>query len=261
MSAAPHRYARQTAVRVFGPEGQTALGSATVALVGCGGLGCMQAELLVRMGVGTLRIADSDLVSVDNLHRQVLFNERDADEKSAKVTAAAVRLASLNAGVGVHAVTQRITRDSIAAFAQGADLVLDASDNAATRYLINDYCVRENIPWIYAGVAGTKGLVFPVLPHAGPCLRCLYPEPPAESETATCAAEGILPTTVALAVSLQTTQALRILNRTAVPGSLITLDVWNAAVRTARVRRAPVCPCCGHGRFDFLDAETAEKRG
>ena len=248
------RYAKQMAVPEFGEEGQAALSAATVAIVGCGALGALQAELLTRMGVGMLRIADSDIVSLDNLHRQLLFTERDASEGTPKVSAAAARLAALNSRVALHTVSQRITRDNLEAFAGGADLILDATDNTATRFLINDFCVRNNIPWIYAGVAGVSGLVFPILPQEGPCLRCLYPDPPAEDDAATCAIAGILPTTVALAVSLQITQAVRVLNRTSKPGTLIRLNAWDASVRTASVRRDPVCPCCGARRFEFLDA-------
>jgi adenylyltransferase/sulfurtransferase len=253
----PGRHARQTAVPEFGPETQVILSNATVAIVGCGALGSMQAELLARMGVGALRLADGDVVTLGNLHRQVLFTERDAEEGAPKVAAAAARLAELDRRVAVHGLAERITRRNIASFAEGADLLLDASDNAATRFLINDYCVRSGLPWIYAGVAGTAGLVFPVLPAEGPCLRCLYPDPPAEEDAATCAASGILPTTVALAVSLQITQAVRVLNRSAKPGELIRLDAWAPAVRAVAVRRDPDCVCCGQRRFEFLEDDVS----
>jgi adenylyltransferase/sulfurtransferase len=248
------RYTKQILVPEFGEESQQALSAARVAIVGCGALGCLQAELLTRMGVGALRLADGDIVSLDNLHRQTLFTERDAAEGTPKVTAAAARLAALNGEVRLRVVAERITRDNIAGFVQDADLVLDATDSTPTRFLINDYCVRHSLPWIYTGVAGTGGLILPVLPQEGPCLRCLYPEPPAEDDTATCALHGILPTTVMLAVSLQITQALRILNRTVIPGSLIRLNAWDASVRTAAAHRDPGCPCCGARRFEFLEA-------
>ncbi len=248
------RYSKQILVPEFGEESQKALSAATIAMVGCGALGSLQAELLTRMGVGQLRIADSDLVSLDNLHRQLLFTESDAEEELPKVTAAATRLATLNRAVALRTLAERITRDNITAFAADADLILDATDNIATRFLINDYCVRNSLPWIYTGVAGTSGLVLPVLPREGPCLRCLYPDPPEERDAASCTTSGILPTTVALAVSLQLTQLVRILNRTAVPGTLISLNVWDSSVRTTRVSRNPDCLCCGQRRFEFLDA-------
>ena len=252
------RYTKQILVPEFGEESQKTLSAATIAIVGCGALGALQAELLARMGVGHLRIADGDLVSLGNLHRQMLFTERDAEEGLPKVTAAASRLATLNSGVALRTLAERVTRDNIAAFAEKADLILDATDNIATRFLINDYCVRNSLPWIYTGVAGTGGLILPILPREGPCLRCLYPDPPGESDAATCDAAGILPTTVALAVSLQLTQLVRILNRTAVPGTLIRLNVWDASVRTAVAQRNPECLCCGQRRFEFLDAASPE---
>lgn len=252
------RYIKQILVPEFGEESQTALSAATIAIVGCGALGSLQAELLTRMGVGRLRIADSDIVSLNNLHRQILFTERDAEEGTPKVTAAAARLASLNSDVALRTVAERITRDNIAAFAEKADLILDATDNIATRFLINDYCVRNSLPWIYTGVAGTKGLILPILPREGPCLRCLYPDPPGEDDAANCTVDGVLPMTVALAVSLQLTQVVRILNRTAVPGTLIRLNVWDASVRTTTAHRNPDCRCCGQRRFEFLDAGISE---
>jgi adenylyltransferase/sulfurtransferase len=252
------RHARQIAVPEFGAESQRLLSGATVAIIGCGALGALQAELLTRMGVGSLRLADGDVVALGNLHRQMLFTERDAEAGTPKVAAAAARLAALDSRVALHTVAERITRHNLAAFAEGADLLLDATDNTATRFLLNDYCVRNALPWIYAGVAGTTGLVFAILPQEGPCLRCLYPDPPAEDDAATCAASGILPTTVALAVSLQVTQAVRVLNRTAKPGTLLRLNVWDAAVRTTAVRRDPACACCGQRRFEFLDADAPD---
>jgi len=247
-----NRYAKQVNVNEFGEETQKLLSSATVAIVGCGALGTWQAEMLARMGVGALRIADGDVASLDNLHRQILFSERDAEEGVPKVAAAAARLAAVNSTVTVYPFAERVTRANISAFIGEASLVLDATDHAATRFLINDFCVRKGLPWIYAGVAGVEGLVFPVVPPDGPCLRCLYPELPAEEETATCAVSGILPTTVALAVSLQVTQALRILNGSVVPGTLLRLNAWDPVVRASAVRRVPGCPCCGGRRFDFL---------
>lgn len=254
------RHAKQIAVPEFGAETQRLLAGATVAIVGCGALGALQAELLTRMGVGSLRIADADIVSLGNLHRQLLFTERDAEEGLPKVAAATARLTTLSSRLSLHTVAERITRNNLASFIGEADLVLDATDNTATRFLLNDYCVRQALPWIYAGVSGVSGLVFPVLPQEGPCLRCLYPDPPGEDEAATCAVNGILPTTVALAVSLQVTQAVRVLNRTVKPGTLIRLNAWDASVRTAAVHRDAACPCCGLRRFDFLEAAAPDNR-
>ena len=240
------RYTRQTAVPEFGEGTQTALASATVAVVGCGALGGLQAELLVRMGVGTLRIADADTVALDNLHRQFLFTETDAEGRIPKVEAAAQRLHQVNAAVNVDARNMHITEENIETFLSGADVVLDATDNVATRFLINGWCVRHRVPWVYAGVSGVSGLVLPVLPE-GPCLRCLYPEPLDEAATAHPNRDGIVPPTVSLAVSLQVAQALRILNGTARVGELIRLNVWTATVQSVTLARIADCPQCGQG--------------
>ncbi|MDX9867003.1 MAG: HesA/MoeB/ThiF family protein [Kiritimatiellia bacterium] len=239
------RYRKQIMAPCFGEATQRRLAAATIAIVGCGGLGTWQAELLARMGVGRLRLADDDQVTLENLHRQILFTERDAAAGRLKVRAAAARLREINAGVTVEACEARITRDNFDAFAAGADLVLDATDHAPTRFLINDFCVARAIPWIYTGVAGGEGLILPVLPPGGPCLRCLYPEPPEPDETANCLTDGILPMTVAMAASLQIAQAVRVLNGTAEPGTLIRFNVWSAALRRVRLERLPDCPGCG----------------
>ena len=232
------RYTRQTAVPEFGEATQKMLASATVAIVGCGALGGLQADLLARMGVGALRIADADVVALGNLHRQLLYTETDVAEKTPKVIAATRRLRQANAAVKVDALNARITEENIGVFLAGADVVLDATDNAATRFLINDWCVSRAVPWVYTGVSGVTGLVLPVLP-GGACLRCLYPEPPEETPP-----PPVLPTSVTLAVSLQVTQALRVLNKTARIGELIRFNVWTAAVQTVTLNRNPSCPCC-----------------
>ena len=251
------RYAKQIAVPQFGEESQRALSEATVAMVGCGALGSLQAELLARMGVGGLRIADGDSVSLGNLHRQILFTERDAAAGTPKVAAAAARLPAVNSGVRLYTLNERVTRANIARFVGDAGAVLDATDSTDARFLVNDFCVSRGLPWIYCGVAGAAGLVLPVLP-GGPCLRCLYPAPLADSEAANCLSAGILPMTVAMAVSLQVTQLVRVLNGSAAPGTLIRLDVWDASVRTVKVGRDPACPCCGQRRFEFLGDASAQ---
>jgi len=238
------RYTRQITVPEFGEETQAALASATIAIVGCGALGGLLADTLVRMGAGTLRIADADTVARDNLHRQFLFTETDAETRAPKAEAAARRLRQANATVNVDAQNVRITEANIAAFLSGADVVLDATDNVATRFLINGWCVRNRVPWVYTGVSGVSGLILPVLPD-GPCLRCLYPEPLDETAAAHPNQDGILPPTVSLAVSLQAAQVLRILNGTVRIGELIRLNVWTATVQTVTLSRNTDCACCG----------------
>jgi molybdopterin/thiamine biosynthesis adenylyltransferase len=238
------RFVRQMAVPEFGEATQQALSSATIALVGCGALGGMQAELLTRMGVGELRIADFDVVSLMNLHRQILYTEQDVVAQKPKIEAAVDHLRLVNSAVRLVARSEKITSENMDEYLSGATMVLDATDNSETRFLINDWCVIHQIPWIYTGVSGTAGLVFSIVP-GGPCLRCLYPEPPAPEDMAHPNTGGVLSTTVAMAVSLQVTQLLRILNKTVQPGELIRFNVWNPALRTIKVPQNPACACCG----------------
>jgi adenylyltransferase/sulfurtransferase len=238
------RFVRQMAVPEFGEATQEFLASATIALVGCGALGGLQAELLTRMGVGELRLADFDIVSLMNLHRQILYTEQDVTTQKPKIEAAVEHLRCVNSAVRLVARAEKITSENMDGYLSGATMVLDATDNSETRFLINDWCVSHQVPWIYTGVSGTAGLILPIMP-GGPCLRCLYPEPPAPEEMAHPNTGGVLSTTVAMAVSLQVTQLLRILNKTVHPGQLIRFNVWDPSIRTIKVPRNPACACCG----------------
>ena len=239
------RYEKQRAVESFGSKSQQALSESTVAIIGCGALGSLQSILLTRMGVGALRIADGDRVTLGNIHRQLLFSEKDAEENRFKVEVALEELGQINHEVAVKVMPEFITPANIHEFIQGATLVLDATDDIATRYLINDSCIKAGIPWIYTGVAGTQGLIMAVLPGKGPCLRCLYPEPPEKERTANCLTCGILPTTVAMAVPMQINLALKVLTDEAEAGSLIRFDCWEPNVRKLKVRAVPGCICAG----------------
>ena len=239
------RYAKQTAVKNFGPATQSILRESTIAIVGCGALGSLQSILLTRMGVGSLRIADGDRVTLGNIHRQLLFSEADAEENRFKVDAALTELTRYNREVAIKVVPEFITPQNISEFIRGASLVLDATDDINTRYLINDSCITAGIPWVYTGVAGTQGMIMAVLPGQGPCLRCLYPEPPAKESSANCLTCGILPTTVTMAVPMQINLALQILTGEVEAGTLIRFDSWEPSIRKLKVHSLPGCLCGG----------------
>ena len=238
------RYNKQITVKEFGQQTQETLSQSTIAIIGCGALGSLQSELLTRMGVGKLRIADGDRVTIGNIHRQLLFSEKDAQENMLKVVAAKTKLQKINSEVEITKFAKFITEDNISAFIDGASIVLDATDDIAIRFLINDSCLKTGIPWIYTGVAGTQGLIMPVLPH-GPCLRCLYPEPPDKERVVNCNNSGILPATVTMAVSMQINQALKILTGEAEAGTLIKFDCWKPRVQRLKVNAVPGCICAG----------------
>ncbi len=227
----------------FGASAQSALETKCIAIIGCGALGSLQAEMLVRMGAGSIRIADGDHVTIGNIHRQLLFNEAHAEEKRLKVEAAREELLRINRTLDIQIQPEYITPENIDDFISGADLVLDAVDDVETRFLINGRCLKFRIPWVYTGVAGTQGMIMPVIPGEGPCLRCLYPHPPANESSANCANCGILPQTVTMAVSMQLTQAIKVLTGKAEAGTLIKFDCMEPMVRKIKVPVRDGCDC------------------
>lgn len=248
------RYGRQAALEAIGPEGQARLGASAVLIAGCGALGSAQAELLARAGVGRLVVVDRDVVELHNLQRQLLFDERDAAERAPKAVAAARRLRAINSEIAVEAVVADVTAANVAGLVGQADVVLDGTDNFETRYLLNDACVKLGTPWVYGGVLGTDGVVMTVRPGAGPCLRCLFPEPPEAAAAFTCEVAGVLGAAVAWVAAAQVTEALRLLVEAAPrAASIRSLDAWDGAITAVGVARDPACPCCGHGRYEFLD--------
>ncbi|MFQ5749158.1 MAG: ThiF family adenylyltransferase, partial [Planctomycetota bacterium] len=171
------RYERQKRLSQIGAAGQERLGSATVAVIGLGALGSVASDLLVRAGVGGLTLIDRDVVDWSNLGRQILFDEEDARRSRPKAEAAALRLRRINAETALRVEPADLAPGNLVRLLQGAGLLLDGTDNFETRYLLNDFAVREGMPYVYAGAVGTYGMVGAVVP-GGPCLRCTYPEAP-----------------------------------------------------------------------------------
>ncbi len=191
MGAGDSRYSRQSRFAPLGETGQAKIRTSKVAIVGCGALGTVQAEILTRAGVGTLRLIDRDFVEWSNLQRQFLFDEEDARDATPKAVAASRRLTRINSEVTVEAVVADLAPRSAEELLEGVDLILDATDNFETRYLINDYAVREGIPWIYGAAVGSYGVKLAVVPGSTACFRCVYPDPP-EGAQPTCETEGVL---------------------------------------------------------------------
>ena len=250
------RFERQTRFAPLGPEGQARLQEARALLVGCGALGGVLAQTLTRSGLGALVLVDRDIVEETNLPRQVLFEDRHARAGALKVEAARETLERIGGPTRFEAHAAHLDADNVAELAAGCDLVLDGTDNLATRYLLNDYCVESETPWVYGGVVGSGGLVLAILPGRGPCLRCLFPEPPPAGSLATCDTAGVLLPAVAAVAALQAGLALRLL--AAGPGdagpepALIEVDAWNGEARRVPIGRSPGCPCCGAREFPFL---------
>ena len=251
-----NRYARQQILPEIGVEGQQRLADSSVLILGYGALGCVHGELLARAGVGRIRIVDRDLVEFTNLQRQIAFDEQDANSQTPKAEAAARRLRAINSSIVIEADAIDVTPRNIEAFIRDVDVVLDATDNFETRYLLNDACVKFDKPWIYGGVIGTEGVTMAILPGAGPCLRCLMPDPPTAGSFPTCDTSGVLNAAVAIIASWQAAAALRLLVGSMPPQQrLVSIDCWNGLFNSFAVNKEDGCPCCGLRNFEFLEAK------
>src|SRR5438270_9150177 len=227
------RYSRQMPVPGIGEAGQRRPLNSHVTLCGCGALGTVLANALVRAGVGHLRLVDRDFIETHNLQRQVLFDEHDVAENLPKAEAAARKLGAINSQVVVEPVVTDIDRTNIVDLCHDADLILDGTDNFEIRYLINDVAVKLNKPWIYGGCIGSHGQVMVILPGQTPCLRCVFEAAPAPGEAGTCETAGVLGPIVNIVASLQATEAIKILtgNLEAVNRELVYLDIWENVQR------------------------------
>lgn len=249
------RYSRQTRFAPVGEEGQRRISKARVAVVGLGALGSVQADLLARAGVGTLRILDRDFVETGNLQRQTLYDEADAADALPKAVAAARRLERVNSSIRFEPVVADLTPANCEELLDGMDLILDGTDNFETRYLLNDFAVQEGIPWIYGAAVASYGIKFAIHPGRTACFRCVYPESPRGAQP-TCETEGVLGPVTAVIGALQAGDALKILalGAEAVTSRLTTLDVWTGEIRQiAAPARDPDCPCCIRHEFPHLE--------
>src|SRR5580700_545506 len=204
------KYSRQILFAGIGEDGQEKLLGASAALVGCGALGTVVAGLLVRGGLGRLRIIDRDFVEPSNLQRQTLFDETDARESLPKAVAAARKIAAFNSEIVVEPKVADLTPENIEGLLEGMELILDGTDNFETRYLVNDYAVKNSVPWIYAAAVGSYGVTLNVLPGVTACLACVFPDSP-QGTFETCETAGILNSAVNLVASIEAAEALKIL--------------------------------------------------
>lgn len=229
------RYSRQILCDKIGEAGQKQLGDSKVLLIGCGGLGTIVADQLVRAGVGHLTIVDRDDVAKSNLQRQSLFMESDVGQPKASV--AYTRLRSINKDVWVGCIVGNVTEAKLNDLitTERPDLIVDATDNFETRYIINDVASKRRVPWIYGGVVGTHGMVLPIIPRKTPCLRCLWPEPPQDG--ATCNEVGVLAPAVHIVASMQVIEAMKILTGQEIKPELVHIDVWTGKMTRLWVER------------------------
>jgi molybdopterin/thiamine biosynthesis adenylyltransferase len=249
------RYSRQTLFGPIGKEGQERLGSSSVAIIGCGALGTVLANNLCRAGIGRLVIADRDYIELNNLQRQILFDEDDIARRLPKAIAAAEKLHRVNSGTKVEALVEDINADGIESLVKDVDLVLDATDNFETRYLLNDVCAKYGRPWIYSGVIASYGVTMNIVPADTPCLRCIFPEMPLPGTTATCDTAGVLNGIVGAIAGVASTEALKLLLKSdRVSREMFWMDVWENTSERIELPRQPDCPTCGQHLYEFLDS-------
>ncbi len=257
-----NRYHRQILRPAVGEAGHAKIASAKVLLIGCGALGTVIAEQLTRSGIGHLRIIDRDIVELTNLQRQTLFDESDAHEGSPKSVAAAKRLKAINSTITIEPIVADVHSANIEDLLglplqrkeSPPDLIFDGTDNAETRYLVNDAAVKHQINWIYGAAIATEGRVMPIRPNIPPCLRCIFPDPPTPGQLPTCDTAGVLASAAAIVASLQTTLGLKLLLNAEIDSRLTTIDVWKGTQRTIDTGNPrPDCPCCAQKKFEFFD--------
>jgi molybdopterin/thiamine biosynthesis adenylyltransferase len=235
------RYARHLVLREIGGAGQQALKAASVLIVGAGGLGAPAALYLAAAGVGRIGLADPDTVALSNLQRQILY--ASADIGRAKVEVAAERLTGLNPHVAIEPIAARLGPDNAAALVRPYDLVLDGTDDFATRFAVNDACLAEGKPLVSGAIGRWTGQVGV---FAGrPCYRCLVPDIPPEAET--CATVGVIGALAGVIGAMMALEAIKLITQAgdSLTGRLLIYDALSAETRTVRVGADPACPACG----------------
>jgi molybdopterin/thiamine biosynthesis adenylyltransferase len=254
-TSTPDRYSRQTLFGPIGKDGQKQLGDSSVAIIGCGALGTVIANNLCRAGIGRLVIADRDYIELNNLQRQILFDEEDIARRLPKAIAAAEKLHRVNSTTKIEALVEDINADGIESLVQNVDLVLDATDNFETRYLLNDACVKYGRPWIYNAVIASYGVTMNIIPGDTPCLRCIFPEIPLPGTTPTCDTAGVLNGIVGAISGVATTEALKLLLQSdKVSRAMFWMDVWENTSERIELPRQLDCPTCGLHQYEFLDS-------
>lgn len=252
------RYSRQTLFRPIGVDGQIQLSKARVAIVGMGALGTMLATQLVRAGVGFVRLVDRDVVEQSNLQRQVLYDERDAEEGLAKAAAAAAKLREVNREVELDVVIDDITWRNAERVLSDVDVILDGTDNFEVRYLINDVSVKHKIPWSYGGAVSSYGTAAFFRPEQTPCLVCLFGSNSGGGHD-TCDTVGVIAPIVSIVASLQMAEILKYLtgNISALNNALLHVNVWDNEFRSVQMGEPnPNCLCCHDHQFSSLEQKS-----
>ncbi len=243
------RYSRQELLKEIGVKGQKLLNKVKVVIVGVGALGTTTANLLARAGVGTIGLVDRDIIELHNLQRQTLFTEEDCNKPKAEV--AATWLRKTNSTITIEAHTTELNHET-AEILKPYDFILDCTDHMETRFLINDFCVKNKKPWVYCSAVGTKGRLLAIIPNKTPCFRCVFSVPkPGSLET--CDTTGVLNTITTTMAALQVTEAIKMLTNQPAITELLAFDVWKQELQKIKVKKNQTCICCKKKNYEFLE--------
>lgn len=249
------RYEKQILFAEIGDEGQKRLKTSKVIVIGCGALGTVICNSLVRAGVGHIKIVDRDYIELSNLQRQTLFDEKDIADNLPKAIAAKKKLELINSEIIIESDVIDVNSKNIEKLCKGMDLILDATDNFNIRYLINDISIKLDIPWIYGGVIGSTGVLSPIIPGKTPCFRCFMPDLPSSGSIETCDTVGVLNGITNMIASYQSTEALKILTqktKNLIKG-LLYIDIWDNNFEVVNLSKKDKCKACSDNNYEFLN--------
>jgi molybdopterin/thiamine biosynthesis adenylyltransferase len=239
------RYNRHIILEDMGVEGQEKIMSGRVLVIGAGGLGSPVILYLAAAGVGTLGIMDADVVDLSNLHRQVIHGTGNINKQ--KTESAEETIKAINPDVTVTLYRERATAGNIRNIIKDYDFVIDATDNFDTKYLINDACILENVPYSHAGVLGFVGQTMTIVPGESACFRCVLPVPPPPENVTSTAEAGVLGVVPGVIGTIQATEALKFLSKTGdlLTNFMIMYDAKEMTFRKVILTRSKKCPVCG----------------
>jgi molybdopterin/thiamine biosynthesis adenylyltransferase len=254
------RYTRQSAFHGIGKAGQEKLAKSRIMILGCGGLGSASASILARAGIGFLKLVDRDFLELNNLQRQILYEEHDVKEGLPKVIAAQRQIERINSTVHVEPIISDVNRFNIEALIADVDLVIDAADNFETRFLLNDACVKHNRTWIYGAAIESFGLSMNIIPGKTACLRCVMDNVPQPGSVPTCETVGILGSIVLIIASIQCGEAIKIVldKQNEISRDLVSIDIWNKSYQSITIEKEKIqnnCPVCNQRWFEFLEGK------
>lgn len=239
------RYSRHIILPEIGGTGQKRINEAKVLVLGAGGLGSPVALYLAAAGVGTIGLVDSDVVDLTNLQRQILHATKDIGRP--KVESGKERLTALNPDIKVVPYKLAINSENIMDLIKQYDVVVDGTDNFPTRFLINDACVFAGKPLVHGAILRFDGQAFTIIPHEGPCYRCIFREPPPPGTVPNCSQAGILGAIAGIIGTIQATEAIKIIlgKGKLLSGRMLIVDALDMSFRETKVRQDPDCPVCG----------------